>query len=101
MREWWGPAVWSAKLHGGPYQVGGLPDLVVVLRGRVFFIELKRPGERPTPRQGVTLARIREAGAGSTVLYTNVPFETVRRVLSDAATALVSYLPFVDDYQTW
>ena len=54
---------WVTKLHGGPTQQAGLPDLLAVKLGRAFFIEVKRPGEAPTPLQWHTLRQLRAAGA--------------------------------------
>lgn len=54
---------WVTKLHGGPYQRAGLPDLLCVSGdGRVMFIEVKRPGKRPTPRQAQTMHELKLRG---------------------------------------
>ena len=29
----------------------GVPDRIAIMKGRVFFVELKRPGEKPRPDQ--------------------------------------------------
>lgn len=39
-----------------------VPDRVVVLNGRTHFVELKRPGERPTTAQEREHDRISDAG---------------------------------------
>ena len=66
------PSAFVVKVHGGVYQQAGLPDLLVVVRGRVVGIEAKaqRPGEseehareRVTPRQQATLDAMERAGA--------------------------------------
>jgi len=44
------------KIHGGPYTVAGTPDLIGVLNGRSFAIEVKLPGKQPTAKQQVELA---------------------------------------------
>lgn len=41
---------------------GGVPDRVVVSPGGTVFVELKRPGEKPTKRQAVTHEKIRRFG---------------------------------------
>ena len=60
------------KLHGSPYQEAGLPDLMVVVRGRFVGLEVKlvRAGEsveharaRATPLQLAQLDRLARAGA--------------------------------------
>lgn len=50
------------KIHGGPFQQMGIPDLLVIEAGRVFFLEVKQPGESPTIRQEMEMKRIRAAG---------------------------------------
>lgn len=66
------------KIHGGPYQAAGLPDLVVVIDGRIYGFEVKkqRLGEsaehaysRATILQQKRLADLRRAGGvGAVVL---------------------------------
>lgn len=54
--------------HGGLYYKfvspgnDGVPDRMVVLGGRVFFVELKREGEKPRPIQEWQIERMRQAG---------------------------------------
>lgn len=52
------------KLHGGLFQVVGLPDLVGCVRGRFVGIEVKVPSKlhKVTPRQQFILDMITEAG---------------------------------------
>jgi len=71
------------KLHGGPYQQAGLPDLLVVIRGRAVFLEVKRPGGALTPLQEHTIARLRAAGA-------------LAEVVRSADEALVKLRPFAE-----
>jgi len=40
----------------------GVPDRVIMGGGKVMFVELKRPGQKPTPLQNREINRIREAG---------------------------------------
>lgn len=40
----------------------GWPDRMILLNGRAAFIELKRPGGKPTPKQRYIHAQIRKAG---------------------------------------
>lgn len=58
-----GKGCFVTKLHGGPNQQAGLPDLLVVRDGRAFFLEVKRPGQSPTKLQEHTLAKLRDVGA--------------------------------------
>ena len=57
--------VWFYKLFiGNVEQKGkGVPDIVGMLRdGRLFALEVKRPGEKPTEEQAVFLAMVNDAG---------------------------------------
>ena len=60
--------IWVTKLHGGPTQQSGLPDLLVVLNGRACFLEVKQPGCVATPIQLHTLEQLRKAGAIAVVV---------------------------------
>jgi hypothetical protein len=75
-KEW--PGAWCFHPVGGPYQVAGIPDLLVCVQGRLIGIEVKhrKPSEsrehalgRVTPQQRHQLNRIIEAGgvAGAVV----------------------------------
>ena len=66
-----GSFVWFYKLWvGRREQKGrGLPDIIGQLRdGRFFAMEVKRPGEKPTPEQAEVLALVAEAGGVSGVV---------------------------------
>lgn len=54
----------ASKVHGGPMQTGGLPDIVGCYRKRFFGIEVKMPGRESTltPRQAAKLQAIQDAG---------------------------------------
>ncbi len=71
------PGVWIMKVHGGPTQTAGIPDLLVCLQGQLIGLEVKcpRPGEteeaacrRATVIQQAQLAKLRAAGAGASVV---------------------------------
>lgn len=55
-----GSVVW--KIHGGPMQAAGIPDLVGCIDGRFVGLEVKLPGGEPTKLQAATLKAIRRAG---------------------------------------
>src|SRR3989304_2630554 len=58
-----------AKIHGGPYQATGLPDIVGCCRGGFYGFEVKvREHDQPTARQSLTLRLIRQAGGVSRVV---------------------------------
>lgn len=50
------------KNHGGPQMMAGLPDIICCYRGYFFGIEVKQPGQRPTPRQEFVHSQIKRAG---------------------------------------
>ena len=56
--------VWS-KIHGGPMQTTGLPDIVGCYRGRFVGFEVKRPSTRNnvSGRQRFMLSILKDAGA--------------------------------------
>jgi hypothetical protein len=71
------PGSFGFKVHGGPFQVAGLPDLMFCIGGWFIGLEVKfqRPGEsveaalaRTTPLQSAQIARIRSAGGVAAVV---------------------------------
>lgn len=71
------PQSWAFKVVGGPYQMAGVPDLLLCVEGRLFGLELKflRPSEskehalgRATPAQRSQIARINRAGGVAAVV---------------------------------
>src|SRR5690349_19251135 len=58
-----GSRAWWFKVHGGPYQKAGVSDLVGVIDGVPFGLEVKLPGKYPTPLQAKILAEMQRAGA--------------------------------------
>ena len=87
-RSW--PDAWVVKIHGGPQQRAGLPDLLVCLRGTLVGLEVKyqRPGEsrehalgRATLLQRAELARIETAGGvGAVVLSVQEALEVLAAI---------------------
>lgn len=73
------PEAWILKVHGGPTQTAGVPDLLVCVRGQLIGLEVKcpRPGETPDRARGrasrlqlAQLDKLRRAGAGAAVVLT-------------------------------
>lgn len=71
------PSAWVFKVHGNPYQMAGVPDLLVCVDGLFVGLEVKfnRPGEsvqstlsRVTPRQWVQIDQINRAGGYAAVV---------------------------------
>lgn len=56
------------KVHGGPYQKAGLPDVIGCLEGQFYGFEVKRPGRKATLLQQKTMEEIaRQGGVCSTI----------------------------------
>lgn len=51
------------KVHGGPHQERGTPDLLIIYRGCPFLMEVKKPGGRTTKLQRHRLTEWTVAGA--------------------------------------
>jgi hypothetical protein len=58
------------KRHGTAMGVTGDPDLYFCVNGRHCEVELKRPGNNPTPLQTERLAEWGRAGASTAVVHT-------------------------------
>ena len=57
------PSAVVRKRHGTVFTVAGDPDVFFLLDGRHFEVELKKPGESPTPLQAYRLQQWSAAGA--------------------------------------
>ncbi len=66
-RRW--PGSWWFKVHGGPFQPAGIPDLLGCVAGRFVALEVKMPGEEPSLIQCRTILAMRGAGAIAGVVY--------------------------------
>ena len=60
---------WWIKIHGGRFQITGIPDLIGLCKGRFFGIEVKLPGKEHTltDRQRHTINVINENGGFATM----------------------------------
>jgi hypothetical protein len=58
------------KIHGGdnPFQEAGIPDILACYRGMFLGLEVKQPGEEPSPIQRKVLSEIKRAGGIALVL---------------------------------
>lgn len=63
--------VWFKKIHGGPYQEPGIPDIIGCCNGRFFAFEVKRQGGKATPKQALEIREIIKSG-GSAVVVTSL-----------------------------
>ena len=64
-----GLRLWFVKIHGHGMQRPGIPDYLICLEGRFVAVELKRPGENPTPIQTLEMRAILAARGYATVAY--------------------------------
>ncbi|HPA79345.1 MAG TPA: VRR-NUC domain-containing protein [Thermoanaerobaculales bacterium] len=54
---------WIFKVHGGIYQLPGVPDYVVVWNGATVWVETKAPGGRLSPIQRAVIRTMQAHGA--------------------------------------
>jgi len=54
--------VWHLKVHGGPMQMAGVPDLLLCVKGKFVALELKAPGKKVTRLQQHQMERIKDSG---------------------------------------
>lgn len=57
------PRCRAEKLHGGPMSGHQKLDILCCRDGRLYYLEAKRPGQKPTARQQSTIAKWRATGA--------------------------------------
>jgi len=81
------PTAWIVKIHGGPMQMAGIPDLLICVHGLLVGAEAKhqKPGEseehargRATPVQRNMIHLINRAGGMAGVVLT--PEETLELI---------------------
>lgn len=59
------------KIHGSPFQLAGIPDIIGCYRGRFIAFEVKREaGMVPTRIQLYQMKKIRAAGGFATLIFT-------------------------------
>jgi hypothetical protein len=89
------PSAWVVKIHGGPNQAAGIPDLLVVIDGKYIGLEAKAQGPAESERhaynrtstlQRSTMAKIRRAGGvAGTVLTVPEALELIEAALEGGA----------------
>lgn len=60
---------WVVKIHGGPFQLSGLPDVLAIKGGHAAWAEFKRPGEEATKLQAHRLRELALAGCSCAVVH--------------------------------
>lgn len=65
---------WWIKIHGSPFQVSGVPDIVGCYAGRFIALEVKMPGLEGTAssRQVYIMDKIKGAGGITTVVSSDL-----------------------------
>lgn len=77
------PSLCYRKRHGSAFVTAGDPDICGLWRGVHFEIELKQPGENPTPLQRLRLEEWGRAGARTFVVHNLLEFQ---RAIEEIAT---------------
>lgn len=84
------PTAWTMKVHGSPVQAVGIPDLLIVVGGRLIAAEVKfqKPGEsrehalgRASEVQLRQIKKLRQAGAVAAVVLS---LEEVLELIEEA-----------------
>ncbi len=72
---------WAEKVYASRFGQAGWPDILAILppSGRLLALEVKLPGNIPTPLQSATLERMAKAGAYSRVVWS---LEDVKKALA-------------------
>jgi Holliday junction resolvase len=60
---------YAVKIHGGPMQEAGVPDIQACISGRFIAIEVKIPGQEATPVQQYHIEDILRAGGVAFVAH--------------------------------
>ena len=60
---------WCVKIHGGPYQDAGTPDILACYKGRFVAIEVKTPRGVARPEQRVTQKAITSSGGYALITH--------------------------------
>lgn len=60
---------WCVKIHGGPYQDAGTPDLLACYKGKFIAIEVKTARGVTRPEQRVTQRAITASGGYAIITH--------------------------------
>lgn len=72
---------WLFKVHGGPYQKSGVPDILYLYKGILYGFELKRDEkEEPSELQKLNIRQINENGGVASVVWT---LEQIKDIIKD------------------
>jgi Holliday junction resolvase len=88
----------AVKYHGSPYSHAGTPDVLACVDGRMYALEVKQPGGKPTKLQAQELVEWGEAGAVASVVTSAEDVESLRREAARMMKPL-DYADFNDGVQ--
>lgn len=72
------PKCWYFKVHGGPFQIPGIPDIVGCYWGLFFGFEVKKDKkQKPSRIQAFIMQKIRKAGGIAEVVYSVHQVKTI------------------------
>jgi hypothetical protein len=69
MKKWRAMGAFCYKVHGGEFQMSGIPDISGVYKGHSVWCETKMPGNKTSLVQDVRINQLRKAGAHVVVAY--------------------------------
>lgn len=69
MKKWRAKGAFCYKVHGGEFQMSGIPDISGVYQGISVWCETKMPGNKTSLVQDVRINQLRKAGAHVVVAY--------------------------------
>lgn len=73
---------WQMKVAGGAFQRAGIPDLLLIKRGRAVFLEAKQPGKKATPLQVAVMNEI--TGVGQALCAVVTSRDQAKQILEEA-----------------
>lgn len=59
---------WAVKMHGGPFQIMGIPDILAIKGGRAYWFEVKTHRGVPTKVQLYVMKQLRKHGCVAEVV---------------------------------
>ena len=78
------------KVHGSPFQIAGIPDIIGCYKGRFIAIEAKRDAAgKPTLLQAYVMKKIRAAGGVTALIFTADMAEAILDRLDELREARV------------
>ena len=83
MKAWRKMGAFCYKVHGGEFQMSGIPDISGIYSGQSVWCETKMPGNKPSLIQKVRINQIRQAGAHVVIAYSVTDATEMIQYVSD------------------